>query len=64
MSTALQTHIAKQSPMYFTRNCFDRPLTSTDSVEIPAFLKAENMSPEDRRLLKKRLRALAAPDEQ
>lgn len=50
--------------MYFTRNCYDRPFNPTDSVEIPAFLKAENMSPEDRRLLKKRLRALAAPDEQ
>ena len=47
-----------QSPMFYTRNCYDRPMNPLDEVELPASLKAENMTVSERKLLRQNLKLL------
>lgn len=58
MSTSLQRQVAMQSPMFYTRNCYDRPMNPLDEVELPASLKAENMTVSERKLLRQNLKSL------
>jgi hypothetical protein len=44
--------------MFYTRNGYDRPMNPLDEVELPANLKAENMTVSERKLLRQNLKSL------
>jgi len=60
MTKAIQKLIVRKSPMFYTRNCFDRPSNPPDWIAAPAPLRVELMSPDDRKAFRSRLRTASA----